>query len=108
MDAACWKWLRNYVASQPDYCLASHARKLCVTYIVPIGISSVLACQLFSLINKCPRIHPTDVGEISCCIISKAFSTDIKPDIVDVAGCLQLCASKTLVVSLQSIVLKDV
>ena len=44
--------------------------------------------------HKCLRVRPIGLADVCYHIISKAILSVIKPDIENVAGCSQLCASQ--------------
>ena len=96
LDAACWKRIcTSFSGTSDDICesIASLARKLCREYIDPTGVSALLSCRLIAL-DKAPGVRPIGVGEVCRRLISKAILKVIKPDIIDVTGCLQLCAGQ--------------
>ena len=57
------------------------------------SLESYLSCRLIAL-DKHPGVRPIGVGEILRRIIGKVIITTIKPQIMDSAGSLQLCAGQ--------------
>ena len=103
LDALGWRHIlvsRNYGAAGKDLrtSLASMARKLATQKLdiqqnQPSSIGAYLSCRLIPL-DKNPGIRPIGVGEVLRRIIGKAIISTIKPQIVQSAGYLQLCAGQ--------------
>ena len=67
LDAHCWRRLcTSFHAASWDLChsLALLARKLCVSFVDPTGLSAFLACRLIAL-DKCPGVRP--IGILRVC-----------------------------------------
>ena len=69
------------------------AKKLCVEYVEPYGISSFIASRLIAL-GKQPGIRPIGIREVSQRIISKAILSVVSDEVIEVARCIQLCAGQ--------------
>jgi hypothetical protein len=68
-------------------------QKLDIQQNQPSSIGAYLSCRLIPL-DKNPGIRPIGVGEVLRHIIGKAIISTIKPQIVQSAGDLQLCAGQ--------------
>ena len=96
LDAHCWRRLStSFHSASKDLChsLALFARRLCVSFVDPRGLSAFLACRLIAL-DKCPRVHPIGICETARRIIAKAILYATKDDVQDAAGARQLCAGQ--------------
>ena len=96
IDAHCWRRLcTSFKAASDDLChsLALLARRLCVSFVDPKGLSSLLAYRLIAL-DKCPGVRPIGICETARRIISKAVLSVVKGDLQEAAGSLQLCAGQ--------------
>ena len=96
MDAHCWRRLCTvFKSASQDLChaLATLAKRLCTTFVVPKGLSPLLACRLIAL-DKCPGVRPIGMCETPRRIIAKAVLFTTKGDIQDAAGSMQLCAGQ--------------
>jgi hypothetical protein len=96
LDAHCWRRLcTSFKAASDDLChsLALLARRLCVSFVDPRGLSCLLACRLIAL-DKCPGVRPIGICETARRIISKAVLSVAKADLQEAAGSLQLCAGQ--------------
>lgn len=96
IDAHCWRRLcTSFKSASDDLChsLALLARRLCVSFVDPKGLSSLLACRLIAL-DKCPGVRPIGICETARRIISKAVLSVVKGDLQEAAGSLQLCAGQ--------------
>ena len=94
MDVSHWKKVCTSFARESDnLCdsIAMVARKICSNYVDPLGISALVASRLIAL-DKNPGVRPIGIGEVVRRVIGKAILSVIKPDILDVTGCSQLCA----------------
>ena len=78
-----------------DLCcsLALVARRIATSFVDPDALWPLLNGRLIAL-DKYPGVCPIGIGEVLCRLISKAFLQVVKPDILDAAGCLQLCAGQ--------------
>ena len=78
--------------------VASMARKLSTSEIHPLEggekstIEAYIACRLIPLDKGGGKVRPIGIGEVLRRIIGKSIISIIKPDILDSAGSLQLCA----------------
>ena len=95
VDAMGWRRFCTSFKASHDLChsLASVARRLCTSYVHPIGLSAFVAGRLIAL-DKNPGVRPIGVGEVARRIICKAILTILNPDILDVVGPSQLCAGQ--------------
>ena len=96
LDAHCWRSLcTSFHAASWDLChsLALLARRLCVSFVDPSGLSAFLACRLIAL-DKCPGVRPIGICECARRIVSKAILSITKGDVQEAAGSLQLCAGQ--------------
>ena len=96
LDVSSWKRIcSSFARESEDLCdsLACLARKICSCYVDPSGIEALMACRLIAL-NKNPGIRPIGIGEVCRRLIGKSVLSVIKPDILDVTGCQQLCAGQ--------------
>ena len=73
--------------------LALLARRLHVSLVDPIGLSTFLTCRLIAL-DKCPDVRPIGICECARRITSKAILSITRGDVQDAAGSLQLCAGQ--------------
>ena len=92
----CWRRLcTSFKSASDDLChsLALLARRLCVSFVDPKGLSSLLACCLIAL-DKCPGVRPIGICETARQIISKAVLSVARADLQAAAGSLQLCAGQ--------------
>ena len=65
LDAYGWRRLcTSFRGASNDLCdsLASVARRLCTSYVDPVGITALVAGRLIAL-DKCPGVRPIGVGE---------------------------------------------
>ena len=58
-----------------------------------MGLSAFVACRLIAF-DKCPGICPICISETCRRIIGKGVVSVVSPDILEVAGSLQLCAAE--------------
>ena len=96
VDTDGWRRLcLSFQRASNDLCeaLASLARRLCTEFVDPAGIEALLTCRLIPL-DKCPGVRPIGVGEVPRRIVAKAILSVLRPDILSVAGSLQLCAGQ--------------
>ena len=73
--------------------MASVARRISTSFTDPDALQPLLNCCLIAL-DKNPGVRPIGIGEISRRIIAKAVLQVVKQDVLDAAGCLQLCAGQ--------------
>ena len=96
IDAYGWRRLcTSFKSASHDLChaLAAIAKRLCTTFVDPIGIAPLLACRLIAL-NKCPGVRPIGICETPRRIIAKAILFVTRGDLQDAAGSKQLCAGQ--------------
>lgn len=96
LDAAAWRRLcTSFHSASVDLCasIAHLTRRLCTSYVHPLGISSLTACRLIAL-DKCPGVRPIGVGETLRRLISKAILRVTRDVIQKAVGNLQLCAGQ--------------
>ena len=96
VDALGWRHLcTSFRTASSDLChsLASVARRISTSFIDPDTLQPLLNCRLIAL-DKNPGVRPIGIGETSRRIIAKAVLQVVKQDILDAAGCLQLCAGQ--------------
>ncbi len=67
------------------------ARKLCSSYVDPVGVSALVASRLIAL-DKDPGVRPIGIGEVIRRVIGKAILSVIRANVIDVTGSAQLCA----------------
>ena len=93
VDALGWRHLcTSFRTASSDLChyLALVARRISSSFTDPEALQPVLNCQLIAL-DKNPGVRPIGMGETSRRIIAKAVLHVVKQDVMDAAGCLQLC-----------------
>jgi len=66
------------------------ARKIATTFVDPETLQPLLTNTLIALDKNCP----TGIGEVSRGLIAKSILRVVKSDILEAAGCLQLCAGQ--------------
>ena len=96
IDAKGWRRLcTSFKSASSDLChsLALMARRICTTYVDPVGLAPFLACRLIAL-DKNPGVRPIGVCETARRIIAEAISFITRGDIQDVAGSIKLCAGQ--------------
>ena len=96
VDALGWRRLcTSFRTASSDFChsLASVARRISTSFIDPDALQPLLNCRLIAL-DKNPGVRPIGIGETSRRIIAKAVLYVVKQDVMDAAGCLQLCAGQ--------------
>ena len=95
-DAMFWRrFCTAFGQKSNDLCsaLAACARRICTTYVDPLGLMAYTACRLIPL-DKCPGVRPIGIGEVARRIIGKAIMKTVKPDLQEAVGSLQLCAGQ--------------
>lgn len=96
LDAYTWRRLRtSFKAASDNLChsIALVAKRLCTTLIEPECIARLPACRLIAL-DKNPGGRPIGIGDTACCTIARAVLAGIKDDVLDSAGCPQLCVGQ--------------
>ena len=96
LDAQCWRRLCTSFKEASNglcYSLSKVAVRICTSFVDPKSISPLLACRLID-INKNSGIRPIGICETARRIIAKAVLTIVGEDILDAAGCSQLCAGQ--------------
>ena len=73
--------------------IAAVGRRLCSTYVDPVGLKAFTACRLIAL-DKQPGVRPIGIGEVSRRIVGKAILSIVKDDILKTAGVKQLCVGQ--------------
>ena len=58
------------------------------------NLEAYIACRLIPLEKQPSGIRPIGIGEVLRRIVGKAIVAEIKGDIMESAGCLQLCAGQ--------------
>ena len=107
MDGEGWKRIlvsRNYgkYGTELRTAIARMTRILCTQELTSSlsSLESYIACRLIPLEKKAaepstkPGVRPIGIGEVLRRIIGKAVISVIRPDIIESAGCLQLCAGQ--------------
>ena len=103
MDADGWRRIlisKNFGTAGKDLrkAIAKMSRTLCTEEIITttneIRLEAYIACRLIPLNKKPSGIRPIGIGEVLRRIIGKAVITEIKPDLMESAGSLQLCAGQ--------------
>ena len=104
MDADGWRRIlisKNYGAAGKELrtAIAKLTQVLCTKEIAlqnpnQTCLEAYIACRLIPLEKKPSGIRPIGIGEVLRRIIGKAIITEIKPDLAESAGCLQLCAGQ--------------
>ena len=104
LDADGWKRIfvsKNFGTVGKDLrtALAKMTQILCTRQLTnsPNASSSIeayTANRLIPLLKAPSGIRPIGIGEVLRRIIGKAVMTNIKPDLMESAGCLQLCAGQ--------------
>ena len=69
------------------------AKRLCTELVDPAGIAPLLACRLIAL-DKNPGVRPIGIGDVSRRIIAKAILNEVRQDVQEAAGAVQLCAGQ--------------
>ena len=102
LDAEGWKRIlvsKNYGAAGKDLriALAKMAQQLCTRSLQETEVTSIeayVANRLIPLLKAPTGIRPIGIGEVLRRIIGKTVINEIKPDILESAGSLQLCAGQ--------------
>ena len=96
VDALGWRHLcTSFRTASLDLChsLALVAKRISTSFTDPNALQSLLNCHLIAL-DKNPGVRPIGIGETSRRIIAKAVLQVVKQDVMDAAGCLQLCTGQ--------------
>lgn len=72
--------------------LVTMTRKLCTEYIDPHTIEPLVACRLIPLDKGEGAVRPIGVGEVLRRIMAKCVMKNLKQDVIDASGSLQVCA----------------
>ena len=104
MDANQWRRIlisKNFglVGKDLRESIARMTQKLCMQEIEMtergrLSIEAYTACRLVSLEKQPSGIRPIGIGEVLRRIVGKAIVAEIKTDLADSAGSLQLCAGQ--------------
>ena len=104
MDADGWRRIlisKNYGTTGKDLrtAISKMTRILCTKEIIveetqPTNLEAYIACRLIPLEKKPTGVRPIGIGEVLRRIIGKAVIAEIKPELMDSAGSLQLCAGQ--------------
>ena len=102
LDADGWRRIlisKNFGNTGKDLrtALAKMTQILCCDSLSELDTKSIepyVANRLIPLLKAPSGIRPIGIGEVLRRIIGKAVITEIKPDIMESAGCLQLCAGQ--------------
>jgi len=102
LDAEGWKRIlisKNYGTTGKDLrsALAKMTTILCSEIIQESCAKSIepyIANRLITLLKAPSGIRPIGIGEVLRRIIGKAIITEIKPEILESSGCLQLCGGQ--------------
>ena len=104
MDADMWRRIlisKNYGMTGKDLrtSIAKMAQVLCTKEIEvketnKTSLEAYIACRLIPLEKKPSGVRPIGIGEVLRRIIGKAVIAEIKPDLIESAVCLQLCAGQ--------------
>ncbi len=76
------------------------AQHLCMKELTMVNeenkrnIDAYTACRLIPLEKSPSGVRPIGIGEVLRRIIGKAVMSEIKPELAEAAGCLQLCAGQ--------------
>ena len=102
LDADGWRRIlvsKNYgnIGKDLRTAIAKLTQRLC-THLMPVETSSSIeayvANRLIPLLKAPTGIRPIGIGEVLRRIVGKAVVSEIKPEIMESAGCLQLCAGQ--------------
>ena len=103
MDADGWRRIlisKNYGNAGKELrgAIAKMAQMLCTKEIEQnennSNLEAYVACRLIPLEKEPSGVRPIGIGEVLRRIIGKAVIAEIKPDLMDSAGSLQLCAGQ--------------
>lgn len=82
----------SFGKSSDDLC-HSLARSLCTVEFDKESLVPLLACRLIA-IDKRPGVRPIGIEEVVQRVVAKVAIAVLKPDILDVTGCKQLCIAQ--------------
>ena len=71
--------------------LAAMGHRICIEPVHADGLTAFVACHFIPL-NKQPGVRLIGIGEVPCCIISKAMVHLVNMDICKACGAFQVCA----------------
>ena len=102
LDAEGWRRIlisRNYGLTGKELrtALAKMTQTLCTQSLPETSNKSIepyIANRLIPLLKAPSGIRPIGIGEVLRRIIGKAVITEIKPEIMESSGCLQLCGGQ--------------
>lgn len=96
VDAASWRRMcTSFGNASSDLCLAlaAVARRISGHLVDPGPLRPLLNSRLIAL-DKNPGVRPIGIGETSRRIIARAVLRIVQQDVVEAAGCVQLCAGQ--------------
>jgi len=96
LDAHSWRRLcTSFHNASTDLChsLALVTRKIATSFVDPEALQCLLNNR-FIAFDKIPGVRPIGIGEVSHHLIAKSILQVVKSDILEVAGCSQLCAGQ--------------
>ena len=73
--------------------MAKCARRLATMFVDPISLEAYTACRFIPL-DKNPGVKPIGIGEVLQRILGKVILNIIRPEIMEAASSLQLCAGQ--------------
>ena len=102
MDADAWRRIlisKNYrkVGKDLRVAIARMTQKLCTKELSSqdqLSIEAYTSCRLIPLAKLPSGVRPIGIGEVLRRIIGKAIVAEIKTDVAECAGSLQLCAGQ--------------
>ena len=98
VDALEWRHsCASFRTASSDLChsLALVVRPICTSLTDLEALHPLLNCRLIALDkNPAAGVQPIGIGDTSRRIIAKAVLYIVKQDVMDAAGCLQLCAGQ--------------
>ena len=102
MDADAWRRIlisKNYRQAGKDLsvAIARLTQKLCTKELTAqdqLSIEAYVSCRLIPLAKMPSGVRPIGIGEVLRRIIGKAIVAEIKTDLTESAGSLQLCAGQ--------------
>ena len=96
VNADTWRHMCTGFSDASDQlcdAMAQCARRLATTYVDPTALEAYTSCRLIPL-DKSPGVRPIGIGEVLRRILGKAILSVIRPEIMEAAGSLQLCAGQ--------------
>ncbi|CAM1294773.1 Uncharacterised protein r2_g398 [Pycnogonum litorale] len=94
VDSAGWRrFCLSFGSKSRSLCSAIGAvgRRIATTFVDPAGLAAMTACRLIPL-DKNPGVRPIGICDVVRRIISKAILSIARPEIMEVAGAMQLCS----------------